>query len=112
MVKNLYSIFRFSFEILCIGIAGYWGFSKTTLGNWRFVLGILAPLAIIIIWSIWAAPSSPNRLQGVARLALELGIYAVISICLYNTNYKSLVFYFILLSVANASVNYFTKWLL
>lgn len=109
---TVYSAFRFLFEILCIVIAGYWGFSKVSYGNWRFVFCILAPLIIVIIWSIWGAPASHNRLQGIARLALELGIYTVSAIYLYNTNFKAFVICFILLAITNASINFFTNWLI
>ncbi|MGL6198495.1 MAG: YrdB family protein [Lachnospiraceae bacterium] len=107
MIMTVYSIFRFVFEILCIVIAGYWGFSKVKYGNWRIVLGILAPLIIVVIWSVWGAPASLHRLQGIASLALELGIYAVSAIYLYNTKFKAFVICFILLAITNACINFF-----
>ena len=112
MVMNLYAIFRFLFEVLCLVIAGYWGFSQVSYRKLRFILGIAAPLSIIIVWSIWVAPSSPNRLQGLTRLMLELGIYAFSAVCLYHTNFKNFVGWFILIAIANASINYFTNWLI
>ncbi len=107
MIMNLYSGFRFLFELLCIVIAGYLGFNYSNFGNWRFILGVLAPLAIILVWSVWGVPSSPRRLQGLLRLALKLGTYGISAILLYNTSFKSLIGWFILIGITNACINYF-----
>lgn len=109
MIMSLYSIFRFLFEILCIVIVGYWGFGSIKYGDWRFVLGVLVPLTIVFVWSVWGAPSSTNRLNDLSRLVLELVIYAISAICLYNTRLKALTICFIIIAVANAFINYFAN---
>lgn len=112
MIKGIYSILRFLFEILSIVSIGYWGFSRVSLGNWRYLLGIAAPLIVIAVWSIWGAPSSSNRLQGIARLLLELSVYTVSAVCIYNTDAKQLTLPFILIALVNALINYFSGWLI
>lgn len=112
IVKTIYSLFRFLFELLCIGIIGYWGFQRIGLGNWRYVLAILAPLALIAVWGMWMAPSSSHRLQGITRLVVELGVYAITAVCLYFTDFREFTVWFIVLALVNAAINHFTGWLI
>lgn len=111
MLKNIYSIFRFAFEILCLLISGYWGFSLHAPGWLRFVAGIGLPLVIAIFWGVWMAPLSQYRLQGIVRLFLETLLYAGLAVCLYNTPRRDYTLVFGITALANALINYFTGWL-
>lgn len=46
------------------------------------LLGIGAPLAAAVVWGLWAAPRSPRRLHGAARLALESTVFIVAALAL------------------------------
>lgn len=111
-MKTLYSALRFLFELACIGAVGYWGFTRADWGGWRYALGIVAPLVLIAVWGIWMAPSSPHRLQGIVRLLVELGIYAIVALCIHNTDYAHLTIGFVALATINAVINHFTGWLI
>jgi len=62
---------------LCLVLAyGYWGF---TTGNGliaQLLLGVGVPLMVIVVWSIFLAPASSRRLQGLPHWALELILFA------------------------------------
>ncbi len=74
---------RFIVELAAVGAVGYWGFTHTGLGLGRIVLGIGAPLALIIVWSLVIAPDAANPLSqpqrdviGTALLVLAAGAVA------------------------------------
>ncbi|MFV0392993.1 MAG: DUF2568 domain-containing protein [Coprobacillaceae bacterium] len=75
-------------------------------------MAIIAPLIVMIIWGIWCAPSSSRRLQGSLRLIIEIMIYVIVTICLYNTDYIHYTLLYLMIALANASINYFTNWLI
>ena len=106
MIETIYSIFRFLFEILSVGIIGYWGFSLKNLHGWRYIIGIAAPLLIVVVWATWGAPSSAYRLAGIARLALELGIYLIATLCLVLTGHRQIAVVFGIVGLANGITNH------
>jgi hypothetical protein len=42
----------------------------------NIVLGVGAPLTAAVVWGTWAAPKSPRRLHGAARLRIESAGFA------------------------------------
>lgn len=103
-MKTIYSVLRFLFELACIGVVGYWGFTRVEWGGWRYVLGTAAPLALLTVWGVWTTPNSPYRLRGIPRILVELGIYALVALCLYNTDYANLMIHYVVLAAITAVV--------
>ena len=48
----------------------------------NIVLGFGAPLTAAVVWGTWAAPRSPPRLHGAARLCIESAVFAAAALAL------------------------------
>lgn len=107
MLYNLYSAFRFLFEVSCVIIAGCYGF-RLEHKYTRIIVGIMLPLSIVFVWSIWGAPASPNTLKGVGKLLLEISIYTITAVLLYRMQLTKTSICFIVVGIINAFVNYKT----
>ncbi|MFA9557753.1 YrdB family protein [Evansella sp. AB-rgal1] len=68
---------RFVLEVISIVAIGYWGFKLEKGVVLQYIMGIGAPLLIIVVWAMFGSPGAPYRLQGMFRLGLELTIYSL-----------------------------------
>lgn len=112
MIQKSYAALRFIYEILCIAATAYWGFTRPYTLYRRFLFAAAAPLLIMVVWSIWGAPASPQRLIGVPRLLLELSLCLFAAACLGHTDINGLTLPFLIAGVINALINHFTGWLI
>ena len=89
-------IFRFILEVLLLLIVGKWGFGLSEGWTKYFVASGL-PLALAIIWGVFAVPGDPSRsgktvivTRGWIRLIMELSMFGFAGWCfldleLYNS---------------------------
>ena len=69
---------------LCMVLAyGYWGFKAGNGLMMQLLLGIGIPLAVIVIWGIFLAPASKQRLQGVPHWMLEIILFVAAIVALF-----------------------------
>ena len=69
---------------LCMVLAyGYWGFKAGNGLVMQLLLGIGGPLAVIVIWGIFLAPASKQRLQGVPHWSLEIILFVAAIVALF-----------------------------
>lgn len=62
---------------------GYWGFKTGNGLVIQFLLGIGVPLVVIVIWGIFLAPASKQRLQGVPHWMLEIILFVAAIVALF-----------------------------
>jgi len=82
MANNPYNLaLRFLLEVLALVAVGYWGWSVG--GGWlRYVLALVIPLVISILWATFRVASespggkAPVAVPGWARLLLESAVFA------------------------------------
>jgi hypothetical protein len=72
---------KFLLELCALAALAYWGATTGPLVV-NVLLGIGAPLLAAAVWGRWAAPRSPRRLTGTARLALESTVFAAAAVAL------------------------------
>ena len=72
---------KFVLELCALAALAYWGATTGPLVV-NVLLGIGAPLIAASVWGRWAAPRSPRRLTGSARLALESTVFAAATLAL------------------------------
>jgi Protein of unknown function (DUF2568) len=65
---------RFLLELGLLTAAAYWGWHEGT-GWWRWVLVILAPLAVAAAWGRFLAPKSNARVADPWRLVIEVLLF-------------------------------------
>lgn len=82
LIKNSTIAIAFLIEIVAIVILGYWGFTLHLNKIIRMTVGFLAPLLMMIIWSIWCAPSSNYRLEGLWLIGLKCLLFGIVACCL------------------------------
>jgi hypothetical protein len=82
MAQNPYNLaLRFLLEVLALVAVGYWGWS-TSSGWLRYVLALVVPLVISILWATFRVPAespggkAPVAVPGWARLLLEAAVFA------------------------------------
>jgi hypothetical protein len=65
--------------VVAIGSLALWGFATWPF-PWNLVLGIGAPLVVIIVWALFLSPRPVLRLHPFLRAAVELLIYVGVTI--------------------------------
>ena len=84
MAKSANLALSFLLELCLLAAFGYWGFKKGTNLPVQILLGIGVPILIAIIWGIFLAPASKRRLPGLARLLLQIVLFALGAGALYS----------------------------
>ncbi len=95
MGSNPYNLaFRFLLEIAALVCIGIWGWNQSD-GWIRYVLAPGLPALTGAIWGIFAVPGDPSRsgtapvpVPGIIRLILELIIFLVSTLALFDMNYE------------------------
>lgn len=112
-------LLRFSLEVAALIFIGVFAWTHFN-GFFKYVLTLVLPIAVMIIWSVFAVPNDPSRsgqtviaVNGVIRLFIELLIFAMAVAALYFSNLKTVCIIFFCLIL----LHYITsagriKWLL
>jgi hypothetical protein len=87
---------RFLLEMVALVALGLWGWQRGD-GLLRFVLAVGIPLAAAAAWGIFNVPDDPSRsggapvpVPGILRLALELAFFALATLALYDSGFRTL----------------------
>ncbi|MDG1528675.1 MAG: YrdB family protein [Polaribacter sp.] len=93
-------VFRFILEVCAFISAGLWSFNQTD-GLLKFLFGFGFPIFLAIIWGVFTVPNDKSRsgnapipTNGIIRLAIELGIFAMATWSLYSLGYNNLYLIF------------------
>ncbi|MHC5216234.1 YrdB family protein [Enterococcus sp. LJL128] len=105
LIKNSNIAIAFLIEIFAIFILGYWGFTLHSSKIIRVTAGLLAPILTIVIWSIWCAPSSSYRLEGLWLVALKCLLFGIVVCCLLSTKQSSAAVIFGAIIVINLGLS-------
>lgn len=65
--------------VVAVGTLALWGFATWPL-PWNIVLGIGAPLIVLLVWALFLSPRPVLRLHPFLRAAVELLIYVGVTI--------------------------------
>lgn len=67
----------FIFELCALGALAYWGFNTSENTLMRSILGLGAPLAMIVFWGMYLAPKSSRRFKEPTLSIAKLLIFAL-----------------------------------
>ena len=65
--------------VISIGTLALWGFATWDV-PWNIVLGIGAPVVVLLVWALFLSPRAVLRLHPFLRAAVELLIYVGVTI--------------------------------
>ena len=71
-------------------VLGYWGFHAGKSIFWKYGLAAALPLLAIILWGIFAAPRSEQRLDTPYRIVFELALFLLAAFLLYKSGFPRL----------------------
>ncbi|MBP2623377.1 DUF2568 domain-containing protein [Streptococcus oricebi] len=75
MMPTLILVLRFLVELLAVlGLVASLFLKKSLFEKLVF---LLLAAALVLVWSKYGAPKSPTALRGIARLVLEIGVFAL-----------------------------------
>jgi hypothetical protein len=90
---------------LCMVLAyGYWGFETGSGLISQFLLGIGVPVVVIVVWGIFLAPASKQRLQGMPHWALEIILFVAAIVALFVSGQPTWATLFAVLYAINVAL--------
>ncbi|WP_119027016.1 YrdB family protein [Bacillus velezensis] len=98
-------LLRFALEIAALISIGVFAWTHFN-GFFKYVLTLVLPIVVMIIWSVFAVPNDPSRngqtviaVNGITRLILELMIFAIAIVTLYFSDLKPVSISFLCLII-------------
>jgi hypothetical protein len=105
MLKNANLALRFALELGALAATAVWGF-KTGAGPTRWVLGLGAPLLVIVVWFLFVSPEPTIELPRPLRLAIEFAVWSAAAAALWASGYRTLGIAFLVVAVVSGVLNY------
>ncbi|MDR3574160.1 MAG: YrdB family protein [Anaerolineaceae bacterium] len=107
ILKEVNLALSFLLELCLLAAYGFWGFK---LGGGllpvQILLGVGMPILLGVIWGIFLAPTSSQRLAGIALLSLKIILFGIAVLALYIFGKAGLAFSFAVLFVINMILAY------
>ncbi|MCY7976635.1 YrdB family protein [Bacillus inaquosorum] len=110
---------RFALEIAALISIGVFAWTHFN-GFFKYVLSLVLPIVVMVIWSVFAVPNDPSRsgqtviaINGLTRLVIELLIFTMAVAALYFSNAKTVgIMFFCLILLHYITSADRIKWLL
>lgn len=84
----------------------YWGIKVVDNHLLKWVLGIVLPIIIAVIWGTLGSPGASLQLQGMYKYLLEFLLYGVAILALYSVGKTTLAIVFVILVIVNGTLMY------
>jgi uncharacterized protein DUF2568 len=75
-LKDANLALRFVLELVAVAALAYWG-SRLDGVLVSVLVGTAAPVIVVVLWGLFAAPRSSRRLPSRLRVPFELGVFAL-----------------------------------
>ena len=76
VLKNLNLLLAFVLELCLLAAFGYWGWQTGSTLAIQLALGIGMPLAVAVVWWLFAAPKAPRRFKQPWLAILKIFLFA------------------------------------
>jgi Protein of unknown function (DUF2568) len=107
LVKAINLAVRFALELCAIAALAYWGFKTGDSTVTSIVLGVAAPVTMVVVWGMLVAPKARFSVPKTAKWLLGLAILLVAAIALVDAGSSTLAVVFGVLSTINAALMLF-----
>jgi hypothetical protein len=87
MLKECNRALRFLLEVAMILDVGLLGASTSLALSLRLLLGLDLPLLAMLVWGLLVAPKARHRLVDPWRLLVELALFALATLALWNRQF-------------------------
>jgi hypothetical protein len=84
ILKGINLTLSFLLELVALAIFGVWGFTIGDSTLVKILLGVGAPVLMIVVWGMFMAPRSARRLQDPWHLIFEIVIYGLAGLALLS----------------------------
>jgi hypothetical protein len=82
VLKGINLAASFILELCALGAFAYWGFNASDNALIQTILGLGAPLVTAVIWGVFLAPKSSQRLKEPALSVAKLIIFTLAAVAL------------------------------
>jgi uncharacterized protein DUF2568 len=96
---------RFILELSALAATAYWGYD-TESGVTRWVLAVVAPALVIVVWALFIAPKRKAELARPIRLVLELMVFGAAALALAATGQRTLAVVSAVVAAVSGTLNY------
>ena len=103
-MRNANLALRFGLELTAIGIAAWWG-ATVGSGGWEWILAIVAPLLVIVVWGWFVAPRRKYDLPKPGRLMIEGLVWIAAAAALVAVGHPVLGAVFLVVALVSGTLN-------
>jgi hypothetical protein len=96
-------LLAFLVEVAMLILLGHWGYHLADGMFMKVLCAIAAPLIAAVLWGIFAAPKSKNRLKQPALLAFKLVMFIGTAVLLYWPGHIFIAAVFLFFALLNQS---------
>ena len=104
LLKALNLGLRFALELCMLAGFAYWGFQGDKALWLKWLVGVSVPLSAIVLWGIFFAPRSAQRLSAAWGQPLSAGLLLIAAVALYSTGRTSLAIAFGAVTLINTTL--------
>src|ERR1700712_1717533 len=109
MFKTINQIAVFVIELIMIGTFAYFGFRIGNSTLIKYLLAIMLPFLVILLWSYFGAPKSSHRFEMPYLVIFRLTLFLLTSYLLYKCNQINIAIVVALLSISTQAASYLLK---
>jgi hypothetical protein len=84
-MKSLNLVFRFILELLALLALFLWGTAVSDALPTQLVVGVGAPVFVMVVWGLFVAPKARRRLSDPIRVMVELLIFTLAAVAFAQT---------------------------
>jgi hypothetical protein len=95
---------RLAVELCALVAVAYWGFHLERPRTVRIVVGIGAPLALAVVWALFASPNTDIAVAGSVKVAIQLLVLGLATAALVRVGRTRLAVGFAGIAAANAAL--------
>jgi len=103
-IKQINLLVAFLLELVMLYFYSYWAFGMGENVVMKCVLATLVPTMVIVLWLIWAAPTSKHRLKNPSRSILKLSLLLLAGVLYFVAGEHVRAIWFGSVTVVNALV--------
>jgi hypothetical protein len=108
-IKNVNLLLRLILELCVVVSVGYWGFHIRGGSVVKWIVGMGAPIILMVIWGTFIAPNSAHQLPAPLRLCLELVVFGIGACALWASGFSNLAKVYSICVIVNMFLLWYWK---